>query len=252
MGIFIGSDQVTYVRSILQQGKFPAVSEFQRNGRNLLAAAGDSFKLPPTTRSSMTYAAFSRLLAAADAPCVLLEGTRAVSALQAPYLTALAEHLARAFPNARFRTGNAKGSDEAFAEGVARVDASRLEFVLPYASHRSGKRPPVSSATAIDDISAERVRDVVAATLEASPQYERVAVNYGESGMHPRQRATAQLILRDTLKVTGTDSMTAPVAGIFYVNAANPDSGGTGHTMRVCRSLGVPVVSQFHWLEWPF
>ncbi len=169
---------------------------------------------------------------------------------QAPRLTALAAHLAHTFPHARFRTGNAKGSDAAFAAGVVSVDATRLEFVLPYATHRSRERPAESPALAIDDISSTRVQEVVEATLSASPQYERVAVNYRRRKTHPRQRATAQLILRDTLKVTGTDDMPPPIAGIFYVNAADPDRGGTGHTMRVCRARGVPVIDQFTWLEW--
>lgn len=200
----------------------------------------------------MNYADLSKLLAGADSPVVLLEGTRELPAVQAPYLTALAAHLARAFPQARFRTGNAKGSDEAFAAGVASVDATRLEFVLPYASHRSRQRPAESPATAIDDISTAQIQEVVDATLAASPQYERLAVNYRQRETHPRQRATAQLILRDTLKVTGSDEMSPPAVGIFYVHAADPDRGGTGHTMRVCRTRGVPVINQFEWHEWSF
>jgi hypothetical protein len=200
----------------------------------------------------MNYTDFSNLLARAESPVVLLEGTRELPASQAPRLTALAAHLARAFPRARFRTGNATGSDEAFAAGVASVDATRLELVLPYSTHRSHQRPAGSPATAIDDIPSARVQEVVDATLEVSPQYERVAVNYRQIKTHPRQRATAQLILRDTLKVTGTDDIPPPVAGIFYVHAADPDRGGTGHTMRVCRARGVPVINQFQWLEWSF
>ncbi len=200
----------------------------------------------------MTYTEFTKLVSATEAPIVLLEGTRALPPAQAPYLTALAAHLAHTFPQARFRTGNAKGSDEAFAAGVAEVDASRLEFVLPYASHRRGRRPVDSVATAIDEIPSARVQEVVDATLEASPQYRRVAVNYRKRKTHPRQRATAQLILRDTLKVTGSESLSRPVAGIFFVNVADAGGGGTGHTMRVCHTQGVPVINQFEWLKWPF
>jgi hypothetical protein len=200
----------------------------------------------------VTYTELSALLSGADAPVVLLEGTRELSVHKAPFLTALASHLARTFPHTRFRTGNAKGSDAAFAAGVAIVDATRLEFVIPYAGHRRRERPANSPATAMGDISPARVQEVVDATLAASPQYERVAVNYGKPKTHPRQRAAAQLILRDTLKVTGTDTMPPPVAGIFYVHAADPDRGGTGHTMRVCRARGVPVINQFQWLEWTF
>lgn len=104
----------------------------------------------------------------------------------------------------------------------------------------------------MDDVPSARVQELVDTTLAVSPQYQRVAVNYREHKTHPRQRASAQLILRDTLKVTGSDTLPPPVAGIFYVHAADPDRGGTGHTMRVCRALGVPVINQFQWLEWAF
>ncbi|MBA2436638.1 MAG: hypothetical protein H0V54_16420 [Chthoniobacterales bacterium] len=200
----------------------------------------------------MNYDAFADLLSDASSPVVLLEGTRELSTGQAPFLTSLAAHLARTFPHARFRTGNAKGCDEAFATGVASVDATRIEFVLPYSTHRNKQRPTESATTAIDDISSERVQELVDATLKASPHYQRVAVNYRECKTHPRQRATAQLLLRDTLKVTGTDTMPRPTAGIFYVHAADPDRRGTGHTMRVCRAQGVPVINQFQWLKWSF
>lgn len=200
----------------------------------------------------MNYAQFSDLLTRSSSPTVLLEGTRELSAAAAPDLTALAAHLARTFPHARFRTGNAKGSDEAFAAGIALVDPTRLEFVLPYATHRSKQRPAESPATDVERLSPAHFQEIIDTTLQASPQYERVAVNYRERQVHPRQRAAAQLLLRDTLKVTGSDGMAPPVAGIFYVHAADPDRGGTGHTMRVCRALGVPVIPQFQWLEWPF
>jgi hypothetical protein len=200
----------------------------------------------------MDYNAFTRLLSDTGTPVVLLEGTRELPPQQAPYLTALAAHLARTFPHLHFRTGNAKGSDEAFAKGVAGVDPSRLEYVLPYATHRTGQRAPGSVALAVDGISMAREQEVMDATVQASPQYERMAVNYRKEKVHPRQLASTRLILRDTLKVMGDGSLVRPVAGIFFVHAADPDRGGTGHTMRVCRSLGVPVISQFQWLDWPF
>lgn len=200
----------------------------------------------------MNYVTFSELLSNATAPVVLLEGTRELPAGVAPELTVLAAHLARAFPQARFRTGNAQGSDEAFAAGVASVDPTRLEFVLPYPTHRSKQRPVQSPTRSVDELPAVQFQEMVDTTLAASPQYERVAVNYHQRKVHPRQSATAQLLLRDTLKVIGAEGMPPPVAGIFYVHAADPDRGGTGHTMRVCRALGVPVIPQFQWLEWAF
>ena len=37
-----------------------------------------------------------------------------------------------------------------------------------------------------------------------------------------------------------------PVAGLFFGDPADPEAGGTGHSIRVCRNAGVPVVFQNH------
>ena len=92
----------------------------------------------------MNYSELSKLLSGCCAPVLLLEGTRELPAHQVPHLTSLAAQLASAFRHARFRTGNAKGSDEAFAAGVAAVDAGRLEYVLPHLGHRRCKLPAES------------------------------------------------------------------------------------------------------------
>ncbi len=43
----------------------------------------------------------------------------------------------------------------------------------------------------------------------------------------------------------------APAAfGVFFVNAENPDGGGTGHTVRVCTLQGVGVATQSVWQTW--
>lgn len=61
---------------------------------------------------------------------------------------------ARRYPAAVFRTRNASGVDEAFAEGVARVDAARLEYVLPYAAMRRGSAHPAARRVSFEAISA--------------------------------------------------------------------------------------------------
>jgi hypothetical protein len=75
-----------------------------------------------------------------ERPIVLLEGTRDLPDANRPQLVVLAALLAREFPKAIFRTGSANGWDEAFAHGVAQVDAARLEYAVPYATHRAGVR----------------------------------------------------------------------------------------------------------------
>ena len=69
---------------------------------------------------------------------------------------------------------------------------------------------------------------------------------------HPAAQARARYLLRDTLKVIGSESIgLAPATlALFYVNAANPMAGGTGHTLRVCRQYGIPAFDQSLWLGW--
>ncbi|MCA0269286.1 MAG: hypothetical protein LCH53_08725 [Bacteroidetes bacterium] len=197
-----------------------------------------------------TLDAFTAWLNAIATPVVLLEGTRGLSPENAPRLTDLAERLARMSPAARFRTGNAPGSDSAFAEGVARVDASRLEYVVPYPSHRSRYRAPGSRLVALAEVEDGQLADLLQLTREASPQYGSFRTEMLDGSANPKTRATARLLLRDTLKVTGNSTWAVPVAGFFYVNPARPTTGGTAHTMRVCQVRGIPVYTQAVWGRW--
>jgi hypothetical protein len=65
-------------------------------------------------------------------------------------------------------------------------------------------------------------------------------------------RALAAYLLRDTIKVIGCEDLGLAPAdfGIFYVRASDPMKGGTGHTIRVCRERGVPVLTQDQWMSW--
>lgn len=183
-------------------------------------------------------------------PTILVEGTRNLPAHDTRILTRFASDLARSFPRLRFRTGNATGSDQAFAQGVAEVDAARLEYVAPYARHRLRDRHPGSSALALDALSTEQLHELAHLTGAATPKLKDLAQRYVEGRVPPRQASSAQLLLRDTLKVTGTETFDRPVAGIFYVNPEKPDGGGTGHTIRVCRNAGIPVFTQAEWRRW--
>lgn len=62
----------------------------------------------------------------------LVEETRELPEKDAGKLTAFAKWMAETYPQAIFRTGNADGADMAFANGVAQVDPTRIEYVLPY------------------------------------------------------------------------------------------------------------------------
>lgn len=191
-----------------------------------------------------TFEFLRALIERHPSPIVLLEGTRALPDEDRPQLVALATMIARTFPQAIFRTGNALGSDKAFAQGVAQVDASRLEYVLPYSSHRAGLRKPGSRSVAVD-AEDEALR---ALTLQATPHYAGLFGRRDQAS-----RAKAKYLLRDTLKVVGSASLglEAAACGVFYVDGEDAMKGGTGHTLRVCREQQVLVAMQEAWMRWP-
>ncbi len=189
---------------------------------------------------------FSQALKVAARPVVLLEGTRSLERESEPFVEAFAAQLAAKFPRAIFRSGNAPGSDQAFARGVASVDVSRLEVVVPYTRHRLGERPDGARVLSLDDIESDD--ELGRLTLDASPIYENLfasrAINASASKV--------KYLLRDTLKITGDQNADfAPAtAGLFWVNPLKPKQGGTAHTMRVCEKAGLPLWTQEKWENW--
>jgi hypothetical protein len=107
---------------------------------------------------------------------------------------------------------------------------------------------PGLSAVSLADITAQELQAVVDVTLAASPALAGLVRAYLAHG-RKRHTVAAMYLLRDALKVTGAASLALAPAdhGFFFVNPQNPDSGGTGHTIRVCRHLGVPVYTQDDW-----
>jgi len=212
---------------------------------------------------------YSELEPASPPLVILLEGRRQLPANWAPRLSQLAEQLACAIPHALFRTGNAEGSDSAFATGVARVDPSRIEYILPYHTHKLSSRIPGVRSFSFDRITSPRAMEIAQLSGEANPSRRRLFTRYSEIAAAPgpapdagaeapaRQAPpaanwAASYLLRDTLKVAGHPSQGwAPAAvGLFYVDPAAPFAGGTGHTIRVCHHLGVPVHGQEVWARW--
>lgn len=185
-------------------------------------------------------------------PVVLLEGTRRLPDADRPLLVALGRLLAQRLPRAVFRTGGAEGADDAFAGGVQAVDPARLEYVLPRPGHRVRARHEASPAHALDALDPLRETEIMAYTAEASPEYERLTRLYGEGRRTGALAAKTRYLLRDTLKVAGSPALSLDAAsfGCFYVNEADPISGGTGHTLRVCQRLGVPFSVQIQWRTW--
>ena len=70
-------------------------------------------------------------------------------------------------------------------------------------------------------------------------------------GAKDRFSIKAAYIIRDTVKVTGTQSGVAPTTfAFFYDDEQNPKTGGTGHTMEICELNKVPYLTQKVWMEW--
>lgn len=189
---------------------------------------------------------FSQALKKAKRPVVLLEGTRSLGREAEPRVEAFAAQLAQCFPNAVFRSGNAPGSDQAFARGVASVDVSRLEIVVPYTRHRLTERPTGARILSLDDI--EDDADLGRLSLAASPLYEKLFASRAINA----SAAKVKYLLRDTLKITGdTATDFAPATtGLFWVNPLKPKTGGTAHTIRVCEKMGLPLWTQDKWENW--
>ena len=192
---------------------------------------------------------FEEFLSKYDHPgsVILLEGKREVKETDKQKLVGLGRLLAEKSTKMIFRSGNASGADEYFSEGVASVDKRRLQVITPYTGHRS--KSNISGETvSLDDIDLVEEPDVVALSLR-NKKTEKLVKKY-VSGTKNRLTQKAAYILRDTVKVTGVKNITAASAGVFYDDLANPSSGGTGHTMDVCRHNNIPVLDQTIWFKW--
>jgi hypothetical protein len=196
----------------------------------------------------MTFSDFNRLVSDQPHGVVLLEGRRSIPREDYEQATALARHLATRFPHLRFRSGNAEGSDEAFSEGVAQVDAARLQIVAPYETHRKTVRYSRALYDSPASMSKAQEDEVAYKTINATPKNKGLIEKRSARG---RLAAKAAYLIRDTMKVIGhSDTFTRPLCALFYVKLDDPMEGGTGHTIRVCHQEGVPVAFQDSWKLW--
>lgn len=179
---------------------------------------------------------------------VLLEGKRDVKDEDEKALTAIGKLLATQTKHIVFRSGNAPGSDELFSTGVASIDHKRLEVITPYAGHR--KKQNVAYTTHdLDGINLMEEPEVVYGS-KLKPSLEKAIDDYVQ-GVQNKMTIKASYLIRDTVKVTGTNSgIPKATFALFYDDLAQPKSGGTGHTMEVCIAHEVPYVNQEIWMQW--
>lgn len=196
----------------------------------------------------MTFKEFSALISDSSDPVILIEGRRAISPEVAESARKVAAFLAGVFPLLKFRSGNANGADEAFAAGVLEVSPERLQVVAPYASHRKKQRHPLALYDSPESLSPESLEKIKTMSIAATPGNKGLVGCYQRGGKLGSQAAC---LIRDTMKIAGIPGrLGPPTAALFCIDPAHPEAGGTGHTIRVCRNAGVPVVFQDCWASW--
>lgn len=182
-----------------------------------------------------------------DQSFVLLEGKRTVLPEDQEKLIALGRLLASKTSKIIFRSGNAEGSDQFFSMGVASVDSKRLQVITPYSGHRQ-KTNLAYQTISLDEINLSEEPELVYLSRQ-NKKTEKLVDQY-VAGDKNRYSVKAAYILRDTVKVIGAGNVSPASFGIFYDDLAEPMSGGTGHTMKVCVQHGISMVNQTVWFKW--
>ena len=178
---------------------------------------------------------------------VLLEGKRNVLPADESRLVSLGALLAGNTRHVIFRSGNASGSDALFSAGVATVDPTRLQVVVPYAGHRNASN--VAGQTySLDAINLAKEPDVVYES-RMHVKTQKLVDRY-VAGERDRYALKAAYILRDTVKVLGAEGIPPAAFAFFYDDLEAPETGGTGHTMQVCQRNNVPFIDQRIWFSW--
>lgn len=178
---------------------------------------------------------------------VLLEGKRKVMNEESEKLIALGKLLASRTSKIIFRSGNAEGSDDFFSQGVCSIDKKRLQVITPYNGHRN-KQNLAYETFSLDNINFA-AEDELIYQSKANKKTVKLIDDF-VSGIKNRNTIKAAYIIRDTVKVLGTETIKPASFGIFYTDLNDPDSGGTGHTMNVCRLKNIPLIDQKVWFKW--
>ncbi|CAN5546540.1 hypothetical protein BH10BAC5_BH10BAC5_08830 [soil metagenome] len=178
---------------------------------------------------------------------VLLEGKREVADDDKPKLVDLGKLFASKTKHILFRSGNASGADQYFSEGVSSVDREKLQVITPYHDHRR------KTNQAFETISVDRINLIVESEVVYQSKHNKkmgTLIDKYISGEIDRYSIKAAYIIRDTIKVIGTEEIMPATFAIFYDNLSNPRTGGTGHTMNICEKNNVSFNDQSVWMDW--
>ena len=182
-----------------------------------------------------------------DNAIVLLEGKRSVLKEDEQKLIDLGKLLASLTSKMTFRSGNAGGADQFFSQGVALINPQRLQVITPYSSHRK------KTNLAYDSISLDEINLTEEPEIIYHSKRHKKTQNLVEkyvAGNRDQFAKKAAYIIRDTVKVLGTQQIKPASFGIFYDDLSKPMDGGTGHTMRVCIENNIPQINQTTWFNW--
>nr|WP_315144165.1 hypothetical protein [uncultured Flavobacterium sp.] len=179
---------------------------------------------------------------------ILLEGKRNVLEQDKEKLIQFGTLLATHLPLVTFRSGNAEGADFYFSQGVLQVAPDRLQVITPYDNHRE-KYNKAYETISLDQIDLVNETEIV--YQSKNNKKTKALIDKYMDGAKDRYSIKAAYIIRDTVKVTGTNSGIPPTSfAFFYDDVDNPKKGGTGHTMEICDLNNVPYCTQNEWLNW--
>lgn len=179
---------------------------------------------------------------------ILLEGKRNVLESDKEKLVLFGKLLALNLSNAKFRSGNADGADFYFSQGVLQVAPERLQVITPYDNHRQ-KANNAYETISLDQIDLMNEPEVV--YQSKNNKKTKSLIDKYVAGAKDRFSIKAAYIIRDTVKVKGTNSGIPPVNfAFFYDDEENPKVGGTGHTMEICDINKVQYLTQTDWGKW--
>ena len=193
---------------------------------------------------------FDKFLKDYDHPgtIVLLEGKRTVQDQDCHKLQKLGQLITLNSKHMIFRSGNASGSDELFIEGEKQVSSERVQLVTPFKGHRT-KQSGSLYTYSMEECNVAGEEDVI--YLSKQNKKTKNLIDQYVHGIRNPYTLKAAYIIRDTVKVTGVKDQLAPANfAIFYDDLEHPETGGTGHTMNVCRLKGIPYINQNIWIEW--
>lgn len=179
---------------------------------------------------------------------ILLEGKRNVLEEDKDKLVSIGKLLAENMLNATFRSGNADGSDYYFSQGVAQVNPKQLEVITPYQKHRN-KYNLADTTYALDTINLLNEPEII--YHSKSHKATKSLIDKYIEGNNDRYTIKAAYILRDTIKVLGTNAGIPPITvALFYEDLVRPMQGGTGHTQRVCIDNNITFYNQTTYFSW--